>query len=72
MKVTSDMTINAVLEIDEEKMLHTLAWLAPELGRLQSPNALRAVIGRRFGPAGCSNSANSAYRDALCFEPGGR
>lgn len=45
MKVTSDMTINAVLEIDAEKMLHTLAWLAPELGRLQSPNALRAVIG---------------------------
>jgi hypothetical protein len=45
MKVTSHMTIEAVLEIDEEKMLKTLAWLAPELGRLQSPNPRRAVIG---------------------------
>lgn len=45
MKVTSDMTINAVLDLDEEKMLRTLAWLAPDLGRLQSPNPRRAVIG---------------------------
>lgn len=45
MKVTSDMTIDAVLAIDEEKMLHTLAWLAPELCRLQSPSPRRATIG---------------------------
>jgi len=46
MEVTSDMTIKAVLEIDEEKMPKTLAWLAPELGRLQYPNPRRAVVGR--------------------------
>lgn len=45
MKITSDMTINAVLEINEEKMLHTLAWLVPDLGRLQLPNPRRSVIG---------------------------
>lgn len=45
MKVTSDMTIEAVLAIDEEKMLKTLTWLAPGLGRLQSPNPRRATIG---------------------------
>ena len=45
MKVTSDMTINAVLAMGEEKMLHTLAWLIPELGRLQSPSPRRATIG---------------------------
>lgn len=45
MKVTSDMEINAVLAIDEDKMLKTLSWLAPELGRLQSPHPLRATIG---------------------------
>ena len=46
MKVTSDMEINAVLQIDEEKMLKTLAWLAPELGRLQYPTPRRVVVGR--------------------------
>lgn len=45
MKVTGDMEISAVLAIDEDKMLRTLEWLAPELGRLQSPNPLRATIG---------------------------
>lgn len=45
MRVTSDMEISAVLAIDEDKMLRTLEWLAPELGRLQSPNPLRATIG---------------------------
>lgn len=46
MKVTSEMEINAVLELDEARILKTLAWLAPELGRLQRPNPRRAVVGR--------------------------
>ena len=45
MKITREMKIKEVLAIDEEKMLKTLAWLAPELGRLQSPNPRRAAIG---------------------------
>ena len=45
MKVTSEMEIKTVLEINEGKMLKTLAWLAPELGLLQSPNPLRSVVG---------------------------
>lgn len=45
MKVTGDMEISAVLAIDEEKMLRTLEWLAPDLGRLQFPSPLRATIG---------------------------
>lgn len=39
------MNVKDVLEIDEEKMLKTFAWLAPELGRLQYPNPQRAIIG---------------------------
>lgn len=46
MRITGEMNMSGVLEINEEKMLNTLAWLAPDLGRLQSPNPLRAVIGR--------------------------
>lgn len=46
MKVTGNMNIEALLAIDEEKMLKTLAWLAPELGRLQYPNPRRDVLGR--------------------------
>lgn len=46
MKVTSEMEINDVLAIDEERMIGTLARLAPELARLQYPNPLRSVIGR--------------------------
>lgn len=45
MKVTGSMEIGAVLAIDEERMLKTLAWLAPELGRLQHPNPQRSVVG---------------------------
>jgi hypothetical protein len=45
MKITAEMDINAVLAIDEERMLTTLTWLAPELGRLQSPNPRRGTIG---------------------------
>lgn len=46
MKITGETTILAVLEIDEEKMMNTLTWLAPELGRLQYPNPRRSVVGR--------------------------
>lgn len=45
MRITSDTKIETVLEIDEEKMLRTLSWLAPELGRLQYPSPLRTVLG---------------------------
>ena len=45
MKITSEMTINDVLAIDEEKMLKTLTWLVPELERLQYPHPTRAVLG---------------------------
>lgn len=45
MKVTRDMSINDVLMIDEEKMLKTLTWLVPELGRLQYPHPRRAIVG---------------------------
>ncbi|NOT46831.1 MAG: hypothetical protein HOP17_03650 [Acidobacteria bacterium] len=45
MKITGDMEINAVLAIDEEKMLKTLSWLVPELGWLQTPHPLRSTIG---------------------------
>lgn len=44
MKITGDTELKAVLEIDEERMLKTLAWLAPELERLQSPHPLRSVL----------------------------
>jgi len=46
MRVTSSMDVEAVLAIDEGRMLKTLAWLAPELGRLQSPSPQRKVIGQ--------------------------
>ena len=45
MKITGEMEIGAVLEIDEEKMKRTLGWLAPDLGRLQYPEPQREVIG---------------------------
>lgn len=45
MRITSEMDLNAVLEIDEDRMLRTLTWIAPELGKLQSPRPLRSVIG---------------------------
>lgn len=46
MRITPEMNVSDLLEINEEKMLKTLAWLAPDLGRLQSPDPLRAIIGR--------------------------
>jgi len=46
MRITPETNIDDLLEINEEKMLTTLAWLAPDLGRLQSPAPLRAIIGR--------------------------
>lgn len=45
MRITSEMELNAVLAIDEDRMLRTLTWIAPELGKLQSPRPLRSVIG---------------------------
>ena len=46
MKITRDMKIKEVLAFDEEKMLTTLAWLAPEFKRLQYPKLRRAMSGR--------------------------
>ncbi len=46
MKITRDMKIKEVLGFDEEKMLATLVWLAPEFERLQYPKLRRAMSGR--------------------------
>lgn len=46
MKITRDMKIKEVLAVDEEKMLKTLYWLAPEFERLQYPKLRRAMSGR--------------------------
>lgn len=46
MKITSDMKIREVLSINEEKMLSTLAWLAPEFERLRHAKLRRAMSGR--------------------------
>lgn len=45
MKITSEMTVNDVLAINEDKMLKTLSWLVPELERLQYPRPSRAIVG---------------------------
>jgi hypothetical protein len=45
MKVTADMEIEDVLALDEAKMSKTLAWLAPDLGRLHHPSPMRATLG---------------------------
>jgi hypothetical protein len=45
MRITSEMNLNEVLEIDEDRMLRTLTWIAPELAKLQSPRPLRSVVG---------------------------
>lgn len=45
MKITADMEIERVLQTNEKKMLGTLAWLAPDLGRLQQPNPRRSTLG---------------------------
>jgi hypothetical protein len=46
MKITATMKIKEVLEIDEEKMISTLTWLAPEFERLNYPKLRRAMSGR--------------------------
>jgi hypothetical protein len=46
MKITSEMKIKEVLAFDEEKMLMTLMWLAPEFERLRYPKLRRAMSGR--------------------------
>lgn len=46
MKITADLKIKEVLAVDEEKMLSTLMWLAPEFERLQHAKLRRAMSGR--------------------------
>jgi len=46
MKITSDMKIKQVLSFNEEKMLATLSWLAPEFERLRYEKLRRAMSGR--------------------------
>lgn len=46
MKITPDMKIKEVLAFDEEKMLSTLLWLAPEFERLRYKKLRRAMSGR--------------------------
>lgn len=46
MKIRRDMKIKEVLEFDEEKMLSTLIWIAPEFERLRYPKLRRAMSGR--------------------------
>src|SRR5687768_7096437 len=46
MKITREMKIKQVLAINEEKMLTTLFWLAPEFERLQYKRLRRAMSGR--------------------------
>ncbi|MFN0279430.1 MAG: hypothetical protein ACKVRN_12670 [Pyrinomonadaceae bacterium] len=46
MKITGDAKIKEVLAIDEEKMITTLMWLAPEFERLRYPKLRRAMAGR--------------------------
>lgn len=46
MKITRDSKIKEVLAFDEEEMIRTLMWLAPEFERLQYPKLRRAMAGR--------------------------
>jgi hypothetical protein len=46
MKITREMKIRDVLAINEEKMLSTLMWLAPEFERLRYAKLRRAMSGR--------------------------
>ncbi len=46
MKITGNAKIKEVLAIDEEKMITTLMWMAPEFERLQYPKLRRAMAGR--------------------------
>lgn len=45
MRITADMEIESVLQFNEKRILETLAWLAPELGRLQYPYPRRSTLG---------------------------
>ncbi|MEO5859500.1 MAG: hypothetical protein ABIR33_11185 [Pyrinomonadaceae bacterium] len=40
MKITGDSKIKEVLAIDEEKMIKTLMWIAPEFERFVIPNCV--------------------------------
>lgn len=46
MKILGTTKIKEVLAHDEEKMIRTLMWLAPEFERLQYPKLRRAMAGR--------------------------
>jgi hypothetical protein len=46
MKITGESKIKEVLAFDEEKMIRTLMWLAPEFERLQYPKLRRAMARR--------------------------
>lgn len=46
MKITGEMKIKEVLGFDEERMIKTLGWLAPEFDRLKYPKLRRAMSGR--------------------------
>ena len=46
MRITGDLKIKEVLAIDEEKMITTLMWMAPEFERLRYPKLRRAMAGR--------------------------
>ena len=46
MKIKGDSKIRDVLAMDEEKMITTLTWIAPEFERLRYPKLRRAMAGR--------------------------
>lgn len=46
MKITGNTKVKDVLAYDEDKMIRTLMWLAPEFERLQYPKLRRAMAGR--------------------------
>jgi hypothetical protein len=46
MKITREMKIKDVLAIDEDKMIETLMWMAPEFERLRFTRLRRAMSGR--------------------------
>ena len=46
MKITADMKIRDVLDIDEEKMVEALSWLSPAFQRLRNPILRKTMSGR--------------------------
>jgi hypothetical protein len=46
MKITGEMKIKEVLAFNEERMIKTFGWLAPEFERLKYPRLRRAMSGR--------------------------